>query len=350
MAFDYVSHDHVQRTGPEPFGASRVYFYDPRADRRVELISARYKRLDPLLEVDDVVVIRGSHPGFAAELERDAVLADLLQHNPVLVLAGSQNRAAREPTLWTPNWSREPGFAISAEDLVQLEIRSILETSGAIFHRDDYHFELPSGLEHADRFVRVAEALYDGVDVVRLVDWLLPHVTAKTAVLTDNGSMLALLFCLQAEARRRFGWDLPISALVEYPTDAREVRQRLREAAESATGQIDKLLIVVSVSSSGNAARLIKRVAPIDHEIVALCDTKPNDPDNPIGMAERGEVALCSMPVDRWEVVDGSCEVCDEFGLLRIHPRSYEVRQDLKFTAKKLPLKKAGLWELDRKS
>jgi hypothetical protein len=178
---------------------SEILFFDPVRERQTTLVGDRFRKIDFGLRRADLVVVRGTGPGFVKELQGDNVLRELLKETPLLVLQGCANYD-KPICVVTPEGFKSPDVYPPIEELRQIEIESIFIRNEAIFSGEhDYHFCLPSGL-HSDRFIRLADALRDRVDVLRISDWILPYLEQNNIVLADTGTLLPLLQTLQQQA------------------------------------------------------------------------------------------------------------------------------------------------------
>ena len=310
---------------PQPVDAGSTILVDPQMERGATPLGERLR--EPMRRyLPGAWVIRGSSADHREILENDPILPDLAASLdvPVFGLFGSHDRENPSPYLWKPSWvEEEPRLRI--DDLREAEIKGILERSHAISRLNGFHYILPSRY-HADEFVRLADALQDPLDTIRLADWLLPYARPEGWVIADTGSILALLFALQAEAQARFGFGLQIANLSEYPSDYVAMDELL-------TGlHADYTLLVVSVSSSGKVARQFERLCPGIHDVVVICET-----------GQSGAEALARYPIERWEADEhGRCDRCDALNELVIHPRTYQVLPSEGIEAVKFDFDKAA--------
>lgn len=318
---------------------AEVVLFDPRIDRDLQRVGERFRYLDESLRWPDLLVVRGSHAEFRDSLEGDPVLPELARDVPVLGLAGSHDRAAPGPALFKPSWSRDPPFFPELAELRACELEAILSGAEAIWRLDGWHFVLPSG-DHAEAFIRVAEAFYDVLDVVRIADWVLGELTGDGGLVADTGSLLALLSTVQFEARRRFGWDIPVGTLSEYPTELPSLIERMR-AMQAVTGRRGgELVFVISVSSSGRLAQLVDRHMDAGHKIVTICETgNPPAPSAP--------PYFMAYPIERWRPgSDARCPRCGDLQRAYVDPRSYELRRELDLKVHKEPVRGVRFWEI----
>ena len=318
MAISYVSYGRPQfdLTAEEFCQEEDLVLFDPRIDLvSTPIGNAVNKGLAE--HAESTVVIRGSGADFPELLERDSILPSLLHDVNVFALGGREE-AGKAPELWRPAWAKPVESPRPDEaELCSVEVRALLEGSGAIFREKECHYVLPSRF-HAKEFVRLAETLCDTVDTIRLLDWITPYLRPDSTVVGDTGSMLTLLFALRAEAMKRFGWDIPIATLSEYPADFEETAETIEEMQALKPGH---MLLLISVSSSGKVAEIFETLAPEDHDVLVVCDTATEPQER---------VALTRYPITRWEVKgNGECDKCDELHQLVVDEHSYEVRPDI---------------------
>src|SRR5262249_50829676 len=121
-----------------------------------------------------------------------------------------------------PAWVALPGISPPAtipdpRSLCQAEVESILRRSGAIFESSAYHYVLPYQERHAEKFIRLADALRSVYDIDRILDWLLPEIKGDTLLIGDTGSMLPLLLRLREHAWKAANYRVEIATLDKYP-------------------------------------------------------------------------------------------------------------------------------------
>jgi hypothetical protein len=316
--YERLFDDGVLTGGPTPFGANRVILFDPRIERGTQSIGERWRRLDVAKRAVDLVIVRGSTPDFQDAVEADTLLRDTTAGVPVVVLAGSWDAHDRAPRLSRPKWSSAPvNFPIDLDVLRTYELLTAVVESKAVYREANCHFRLPSSRFHAEAFIRLADALDDHTDLVRLSDWVLPYLEDRTALLGDNGSLVGLLSVARHEAHIRFGWrDVPVATLNEYPADT----EAIRKFVEGFQAQDwDRLLFLITVSSSGSIADRVLALEGIDVEVVVLCGTEPDGVGPPLCFTRH--------LVERWEAgPDQSCDICPQRHCLIVDPETYEVR------------------------
>jgi len=241
---------------------------------------------------------------------------DLARDRVIMTLVPEQTGAV--PKLRQLGWSRDPDFELpTVAELRQAELLCGLHHEGAIFRHDGCHYLLPNSGVHAAAFVRMADALQDYIDVVRLSDFLVELVTPGTALAADNGSLLGLLATLALKVSETHGFVPQIRALNEYPVEPTAVGKM---ADELVAGGAQRLLFCLSVNSSGRVAEQIAGLSDLPANVVVLCNT------GKLPKAENIE-AFSEYQVDTWKAKEhGRCEECSRLHLLTIDPHNYEVR------------------------
>jgi len=335
MSVAYVGHGATIQLAGEGLDGSGLVL-DPSMERGAAAIGEQLR--EPIKKHPaDFMVIRGSTFDFAELLEGDPILPDLARKAeiPVFGLAGSHQADSPDPQLWQPDWAI-PGHAPGLRALRALELEALLRRREAIYALKGFHYILPSR-SHAARFIRLADAISDPIETVRLVDWLLPFVRPDSSVVADTGTLLPLLFALQSEARARFGYDLRLANLSEYPTDYVAMDGLLSELASQGGSHS---LLLVSVSSTGQVAERFEELSKGDHDVVVLCDTGNGSSES-----------FCRYPITRWQVgAHTKCDRCDDLHELVIDPRTYQVLPvegliPIPFD-RKVAARQAEFWEL----
>jgi hypothetical protein len=308
---------HHEALFEDPFPEHSVLLFDPRVERSVDDIGDRLRLLDVGPRTADLIIVRGGGEDFAARVEEDLVLRELVGDTPLRVLAGSYDARDRMPALSRPAWAAEDEMEPPLEVLRECELLTYIKSSKALIRRRGCHYHLPAGSSHAEAFIRLADALDDHTDLVRLSDWLLPYVSAQTALIADTGTLLGLLTTLAYEAHLRFGWVCPIATLNEYPVRPGMIEDAIDRFRAQAW---ERLLFLISVSSSGSMAREFDAVPGIDAKVLVLCETAAEGREVP------GVEHVARLPVHRWPIEDdGSCPECKNLQTLVIDPQTYEV-------------------------
>jgi len=356
MPITYVRYVH-RKPDPEAIPAafeelepdSIVLLFDPVAEATVIPVGELYRRLSPTYRASEIIVFRGADPNFVKDLAKDTLLPGLLGDKKVLALVGETETPGAPPRLCPVPPFNPPGSPLQIDSLREAELYAILDRSQAIFTSNEFHYELPSGL-HAEKFVRLADALRSVFDVRRMTDWILPHLTGDAIVLADTGSMLPLLIDIREQARTRFNWAVEISTLDRYPQELGVVSDaiaavRNRPAYFNAVAEERglQLLFLISVNSSGRLCQIFRTLAPEGAKIVVVCQTSEEPP--------ACDCTLVRVPVARWPVTpEGKCHRCDHIPLIRVHHESYELLPNLKrdpiTVSKDVAEGKAAFWTM----
>jgi hypothetical protein len=316
---------------------------DPRLERGFSPLLNRLREL-AIADSADALLIRGSGPSFAAEVEAEAGLAEIVGSMPVVVVSGSWDPSG-EPTLTSPNWSADLNASISLDAVRSGELSGMIRRSRALLRQEGVHYQLPSAAVHADAFIRLADAFQDPTDLVRMTDWVLPLVDERTGVIADTGSLLALLATIRAEAKVRFGWDIPIATMDEYPRSVDAVSAALSNFRAAG---FDRLLCLVSVSSTGAVVELVRNEDP-QAQIAVLVETDPSRAVDPGARANNeGQVhRFLDFPIERWPMDQSrSCAECPARNTMYIDPETYELRADLEWKPEPLDI---GCIQRDRR-
>jgi len=314
MAITYANYFYgYTYTEEGPFADEHVLLYDVVLERRGNNILDRWRALDPSLRGASCVIIRGQTTHFLEALRSDTLFWSAAHGVPIAALVGGLAEGRIELVRTEP--FHEANFPISVDALRAYEIRSIIGRNGALYGpHDDSHYELPSG-DHAEAFVRLGTALQDPVEVSRISDWVLPHLRQNSGVIADTGGLLPLVATVCHEARKLYGWHIPLRTIASYPADPTEIRSVVNDLYRE-LGPGGHVLFLVSVSSSGRLVRqALNFLLPGSHSTLIVCDTA----------RESSGSALLHFPIKRWNVdVNGKCETCDKKQLYFIDHRTYE--------------------------
>jgi hypothetical protein len=317
------------RLGPA-LGNRNVALFDPRMERSFESAVNRLRMQDLSLAALDLLVLRDSQRNAFDDIDGDDVLAAYLEDVPVLALCGSHDPNSPAPTLRAPSWAKPFAEQLEPAEFRGPEIEALLRRSTALHRHERCHYDLPSTAVHAAEFIRLANALQDATDLVRLADWVLPLLGDRYGLAADTGTLVGLLTVVRDEALRRFGWEVPIAALDEYPRGPDAVEALIDNFA---VADWTRLVFLISVNSTGGVARDVARREPAAH-IVALCETAIDGAERAEAAAEPGcATVFLEYPVERWTLdAQRRCERCDEFKVLHVHPETYEVTAQLQWT------------------
>jgi hypothetical protein len=330
MALRLLAHRRFPVTLDDAMDQRNVALFDPRVERSFEPLVNRIRVQDLSLAALDLVVLRGSGRDAFESFEEDEALAAFLEGVPVLVLYGSHDPNQPAPALRAPRWAKETALEVEAIDFRAPEMEGLLRRSTAVYRHERCHYHLPSAAVHAAEFIRLADALQDVTDLVRLADWVLPLLGEGWGLAADTGTLLGLLAVVRDEARRRFGWEIPIAALDEYPRNFDAVQHLIDNFAVAAW---ERLVFLISVNSTGAVAGYVARRLPGAH-ILALCETALNSAQQAQTVAGgTGIDPFVLHPVDRWELDERrNCQRCGELELLHVHPETYEITAQLQWT------------------
>jgi hypothetical protein len=306
MPSAYVRHSARQ---PLTYSASadselNLLVFDAVGETGADLLDTRLQRLPPLLRQPDVVVFRG-----LADLHRETIAdASLQEYFPphcriydiVSVADEIVNSVGGSSELATPE---RRGLLMRIRDL---ELSAILHWSEGIWNPAEFHFVLPSG-EHADKFIRIGDALGDWLNVSRIADWLEPAVTPHVAVVADTGTLLPLMQELRNRVLHRHpGGAVLMRTFPSYHPTREELDEQISEALVWAGegGDSGKIIFLLSVNASGGLRRRIE--TSLDRlsvgqtsEIIILAEA--NDPPDPR--------SLSCFPSRRFASTE-DCELC----------------------------------------
>ncbi|HSZ03909.1 MAG TPA: hypothetical protein VK778_01765 [Solirubrobacteraceae bacterium] len=342
LSFQHYEHlfdEESIATGPEPFPGHRVMLFDPRVERGSRSIGERWRQLDAAKRTADLIIVRGSTKHFAVSVEEDTLLRDTVAEVPLITLTGSWNAAKRAPQLGAPSWASANDIVLDLDQLRTFELLTLILESKAVYRELGCHFRLPSSRFHAAAFIRLADALDDHTDLVRVADWVLPRLDDGTALLGDNGSLIGLLSVVSREALVRFDWEVPVATLNEYPSDSEMIRSFIDGFRAQ---DWERLLFLITVSSSGSIASRVSALDDVDIDVVVLCGTDPP--------GEGPATCFTRHCVERWDAgSDQSCPQCTSLHCLVVDPQTYEVRTLLYGNQRSVDIDEAGrcapFWE-----
>jgi len=355
MPITYARYVH-RKPEPDVFSLSleeleeeSILLFDPVLEATTTGIGELYRRLDIGLRASEILVFRGAGIELDAAIDRDPLLPDHLGGKQVFALIGGFEPASPSPVLRPILKFAAPAARPRIENLREAELTAILQRAQAVFASNEYHYELPSGL-HAEKFVRLGDALRSVYDVRRLTDWVLAYLKGDTVVIADTGSMLPLLIDLREQAASRFGWRVEISTLDRYPQSALNVAEAIAAArnrpmvADAAAAEREVgFVFVISVNSTGRLGQLFRNLGPQGAKIVVICETAQQ--------AAPWDAVLVTVPILRWEAsAEGLCERCGISPRICVHPESYELLpstgRELVVVEKPLAESKAEFWTI----
>lgn len=207
-------------------------------------------RFRAMPDMDCLVVRLPDRIGGRWDNDRSAQFANALRSHPVVprtVHTGVMNFAAgAEPSI---SWGGDP-YPVPESQLVKvcrsLEIEALAAWGNAVWEPSGYHFQLPSG-RHDGAFVKVADLVRSDRDADVLASWLCPWLGSTRAILSDTGSLAAVLVAAKAIQERAGLPAAQVYSLDTYPRSELEARFLLRQAAAMGT----PLTMMVSVAASG---------------------------------------------------------------------------------------------------
>lgn len=310
--FERVFDEHVQNAS--------VLFVDPVLERSAVSFGDRFRRIDPSIRAGvDLVVVRCSSEHSRSQILLDPIIQAVLGEVPLFTLSPGVNlRGLATMELIRAPWSAHFHGAVPVLDhLREVEVLSTIERGEAIWNTpEEYHYALPSGY-HAREFVRIGDALCDSVEVARLADWLLPHITPNSILLADTGSILPLLLSAQFKAKQ-LSMDIVVEALNSYPGGTEAISRVLLDVSHYTGNAAPPVLLVISVNSTGRLVRSFRSLTAQCAGVVIICNTAEHLPTD-------GAEVFASYPTERWDVdSSGKCAKCGNLQKLDIHPHSYQ--------------------------
>ena len=299
------------------FGFPRVLFCDPVLERGgTTSLGQRIRSVDAAVRECDLLVLRGlKKEDFSAARSEIDLVQRLTGAVRCYLLLGGPPTPYIEPFFGTKGRINDNLLAA----LRDLEVRAIIQRTGARFQDSGFHYLLPSG-EHATTFLRVADALQDPTEVSRLADWLAARLDGECVLVGDNGSLLPLLLATKDRARTFRKGECHIRTLAAYPAGAEEIEPLFDDVATRYP--TIPIVFVISISASGTLARRLKALAPSTARVVVICDAETQSTHETLHRCEIGRY-----PAD----ADGRCPGCASKHLVGIDPRTYERIPNLRF-------------------
>lgn len=291
-----------------------VLFVDPVLERTADAAGNIFRRLEgPDRSDRDLVVFRYGTTAQRALLESDPVLKEVTRGSIVAFLGPRDGAMSLNLASWSSSGPVPP-----LDDLGDAEIQSILHRCEAVYDGNgDHHFILPSG-RHAERFVRLGDALRDEVEVQRIADWVLPAIGEADCIVGDSGSILPLLLELKYRSLAQHNRMLRIATLDSYPETPTAVAAVLRDlrAGDQA------IAFILSVNSTGTFLRAFERLARPRERIVTVVDGSSQEPPDELSHSLS---TLARLPLGLLEMgLEDSCSLCEGSPTILIHPRTYE--------------------------
>jgi hypothetical protein len=306
-----------------------ILLIDPVLEATSDSIGTLYREtFARFLRRHDVVVFRGGGPEFVNTVATDVVVGDVVKQ-----LRGGA-LVSRAGEMKSPTWMPIPGMEDPArvpdlKALRQAEVEGILKRTGAIYETDVYHYVLPYQERHAEKFIRLADALRSVYDIDRILDWLVEAITGDTLIIGDTGSMLPLMVRLREHSQRVAGHVIEIATLDKYPEDRVDVTARIRAITNRpfVTDAEDRekplnYLFLISVSSSGRLCQLFHNMIP-DSTIIVLCRTTADELPC--------KQDLATVEIQNWPAA--ACEKCATHPRIYVDPQTYELIPHLDWKA-----------------
>lgn len=297
----------------ESLGGSALIF-DPVLERYDSSPGDRFRKLESTLRLVDSVIFRVSSQDHAQIILEDPILRDFAKYQRIMVLViDIRSERHSRPLLLELSGAMAPFQESICAAIGKLEVMFILTTSNAIYERHDVHYVLPSG-RHAQKFVRFADALINPIDIVRIADWVMPHLIGASGVLVDSGTILPLLY--EICDRLRVSPQSYVEVLQAYKSENYHIRDQVRELKRRVGHHI---VAIISVNGSGKMRNRVRDELDKEDDLIVLCDTgQPSEsPAVP---------RIVEIPVQQYDVnsVTMKCDHCDRLAAIHIDPLSYE--------------------------
>ncbi len=271
-------------------------------------------------QLDGLLLIRGP----ILDENRDEFLGKLASASPYW---GVKQRIAvithpvgSQPLLFTLRGDPLPDDDGWTKRARAVELEALLEHAQAIWRPRNYHYRLMTG-EHAESYVKVADAIREPRDAEVLASWLLQHVESGTGLLLDSGTLTPVaqaLDLLLAESNMRLGQVRVLDQLARMATDVDALVDRT-------CGKGGRLLAIVSVSSSGSMVQRIisaldRRGPSMSSTTVAVMVDKGNDNPDPARVDIWTPLEYDSPLVERGDFDDVGCKLCRTPGKAAVVP------------------------------
>lgn len=133
-----------------------------------------------------------------------------------------------------------------------VELEALLDFGQAIWRPSSYHYRLITG-EHAEAYIKLADAIRAPRDAQVLASWLHRYVQPEIGILLDTGTLTPLAQALKSAALQSEIQIGLTATLDNYPRTVVDVGATL----DRVSGDERRILIVLSVSSSGS---LLERI------------------------------------------------------------------------------------------
>ena len=333
---------HYHGVDDDVYPEGHMLFVDPVLERTSESAGNIFRRIDAAERAAEVTLIRFGRAEDAKELRADPLLREL-SGEVGTGLVGPINGSTR---VISAPWSRLDAKPKVAQ-IRDLEVKSILRRCEAVYGGNKgHHFVLPSG-RHAQRFIRLGDALRDEIEVKRISDWVVDCLGEVNRILGDSGSILPLLLSLKERMKGSDRGEVEFATLDAYPSNPGSIRaliDRLRRRSEN-------IALVLSVNSTGSVLESFVRNCDDDDIAIVLVDAS--------GEVSTTDVRIETQVLSSWAIglqevgKDDRCEICDAGPVISIHPRTYERLPNVEREVARLDIKAASanqdLWQaIDR--
>jgi hypothetical protein len=135
-----------------------------------------------------------------------------------------------------------------------VEIEALLEFGHAIWRPANYHYRLITG-EHAGAYVKLGDAIREPRDADLIASWLHARIGPNVGLVLDTGTLTPVAQSLRlAVAATGEGEMGPVAVLDHHPRTGGDIDAAL----DAASGDHGRVVIVVSISSSGSLVERVK--------------------------------------------------------------------------------------------
>jgi hypothetical protein len=135
-----------------------------------------------------------------------------------------------------------------------IELEALLDFGHAIWRPANYHYRLITG-EHAGAYIKLGDAIREPRDADLIASWLHALMGPKTGLVLDTGTLTPIAQALRlAITEAGQGPMGPVAVLDHYPRTGGDIDAAL----DTASGPHGRVVVVVSISSSGSLLERIK--------------------------------------------------------------------------------------------